>query len=69
MTSTHFSVQTPICLNAVGSGGSSINLQSPTPIVRVTTAGAGTGLAPTAAKNLSVVVLFSASEAATAAAS
>ena len=55
MTSTHFSVQTPMCLKAVGSGGSSISLQSPTPMVRVVTVAAGTGLAPTAAKNRSAV--------------
>lgn len=62
MTSTHFSVQIPISRKAVGSGGSSISLQSPTPMERVVVvAAAGVGLAPTALRNLSLLVSASCS--------
>ena len=62
MTSTHFSVQIPISRKAVGSGGSSISLQSPTPMVLVVVVGVGgVGLAPTALRNLSLLVSVSCS--------
>ena len=52
ITSTHFSVHTPISLYCIGPVGSSITLHSPTPMLLVgTTAGPAT-----AARNLSVVV-------------